>query len=395
VKQLFSDDEQEFMKEVSILKAVGPKNHPHLIKLLATYKHKKKYHLLFPYAKANLRTYWEEHKMPAFDRPTLLWSLKQMEGIASGLNLIHNFSVTYPLSVSGAGKPGDDNVRLPKDAKLSVKKGEEMYGRHGDIKPENVLWFADEDNESGSVMGTLQIADFGLGRFHGRDSRSGIPAYGIFSSPTYEPPECKLHLPVSRAYDIWSLGCIYLEFVTWLLEGSAQIDGFANFRGRIATATGINDDNFFTVITNIQGSRAVVRESVVTWSNRLHSHPKCTEVLHDLLDFIMKDLLVVESKDRCNASILFQHLTWFRTRAEKDDKYLLEPVPRQAKPRGGRHNSTGAIDIAPRLPKRTSIQFSEGEKRGPKPKDLVQRNAGTPKPNLGHPMTWPDQRMDE
>ena len=392
VKQLFSDDEQEFRKEESILKAVAPKRHQHLINLLATFRQNKKYHLLFPYATANLRMFWEERPIPAFDRPTLLWSLGQMKGLASGLNLIHNFSVTYPLSVSGATKSGE-SVRLPEDVKLSVDKGEEMYGRHGDIKPENVLWFATEDG-----MGILKIADFGLGRFHGRDSRSGIPAFGIFSSPTYEPPECKLHLPVSRAYDIWSLGCIYMEFATWLLMGSAEIEGFSDFRGRPLTGTNINDDNFFTLVT-IPGCmpHAIVRDTVVRWTDDLHSHPKCTEFLHDLVDFIMADLLVVESKDRCNARTLFQTLVWFHKRAEKDTQYLLKPVPRRFKGPSGRHNSCGAIEMPPRSPKRSSISFAEGEKTGKiraqgKSKDLLLRNAGTPSfsPSIEHQPTWPN-----
>jgi serine/threonine protein kinase len=126
-----------------------------------------------------------------------------MAGIASALSSIHNFTVTYPLSVDGPG-----NVRLQKDAKLSVEKSEELYGRHGDIKPENILWFQ-ETPDTDDEAGILQIADFGLGRFHGRESRSNVHPDGVVGSPTYEPPECKLHRPVSRAYDIWSLGYLY------------------------------------------------------------------------------------------------------------------------------------------------------------------------------------------
>jgi serine/threonine protein kinase len=142
VKQLFSSDETEFRKESTILKALGPKNHPHLIKLLTTYEMGKKYHLMFPYANANLRKYWEDHPFPGFDGDTVLWSLKQMSGIAKGLQLIHDFRVTVPLSVPGAGTI---DIRLGKGkglGQLKVEKGEQWFGRHGDIKPENVLWFA-------------------------------------------------------------------------------------------------------------------------------------------------------------------------------------------------------------------------------------------------------------
>ncbi|CZR67922.1 uncharacterized protein PAC_17821 [Phialocephala subalpina] len=386
VKQLFSDDEKEFQKERTILTAMSMKNHPHLIKLLATYKYDGKYHLMFPFANANLRKYWDDRPSPAFDRETVFWSLQQMTGIADGLLRIHNFAVTHPLSISGPG-----NVRVQKDAKLSVQKGEEWFGRHGDIKPENVLWF-DQNHETDNPMGILQIADFGLGRFHGRDSRSHVNPDTVFSSPTYEPPECKLRLPVSRAYDMWSLGCLYLEFITWMLRGSAEIDGFANYRGREATATGIDDDNFFTIVTDAEGQKATVREQVVAWTNELHRHEKCSPLIHDLLDLTMKGLLVVESRSRLSARWLHQELKELLQKAEKDVDYLLKPTPRKPEPE--RANTTPASLGVPKTnsttnTKRNSVTFATNIKENVHerlPKDLVFRTLGTPNQKM---KTWP------
>jgi len=323
VKRLYNSDETEFLKEATILNAVGFKSHPHLIKLLATYKHKEKYHLMFPFANANLRKYWDDRPSPEFDRETVLWSLKQMTGIANGLLRIHTFTVTYPLRVTtGAG-----SIRMPKNVKLMVERGEEWFGRHGDIKPENVLWF-ENDRMTEDPKGILQIADFGLGRFHGRDSRSGVNPDTIQASPTYEPPECKLRQPVSRAYDMWSLGCLYLEFLTWLLMGSEEIEGFSEYRGRPATGTGIDDDNFFTLVEDEYGTHAIVRDTVVAWQNQLHTHKKCSQLIHDLLELTMRELLVTDANQRCEASWLFQQLKMYTDRAEVDESYMLEPVPR-------------------------------------------------------------------
>jgi hypothetical protein len=49
----------------------------------------------------------------------------------------------------------------------------------------------------------------------------------------YLPPEA--HVPVTNAfigtsYDVWGLGCIFLEFVTWLLGGWDTVDGFLTRR---------------------------------------------------------------------------------------------------------------------------------------------------------------------
>ncbi len=275
-KKLMADDEAAFLKEKSILDLLGPMEHKHLIPLLSSYRKKKHYHLLFPCADCNLRVYWAKNPFPIFGKNTVLRSIRQMSGITSALALIHNIRVKFDLDVDGG-------VRLQEGgAKLSIKAGEEKYGRHGDIKPENILWFKEEE--------VLKITDFGLGRFHGRDSRSGIDPRKISGTLTYEPPECSLARPVSRKYDIWSLGCLFLEFATWLLEGAAKIDDFANERG---LNTGIiNDDTFFTVFSDSNHEKyANVREGVVRWVDGLHAHRKCTQAIHELLDLVMGSML--------------------------------------------------------------------------------------------------------
>jgi len=395
VKELFSSDETEFLKERTILCALGPKNHPHLIKLLATYEINKKYHLMFLYANANLRNYWEDHPTPKFDNETVYWSIKQMTGIASALQLIHTYRVTVPLSAPGAGHADVRYSRRGRIAQLSVENGEQWFGRHGDIKPENVLWF-DQD----SPMGVLQIADFGLGRFHGRDSPLGLNQETVLTAPTYEPPECILRLPASRAYDIWSLGCIYLEFITWLLKGSAAIDAFAEYRGRLNTDTGVDDDNFFTIITEDGLPKAHTREEVIAWVCELHAHKNCSALIHDILDLIMSELLVVEADLRSKASWLNVKLKMFLKRAETDTEYLLKPVPRQ--PPSGGSNLKPLLEPPKRNAKRDSVIFLDQEH--PKssntqlkvplmenPRDLVLRNPGPPnfKPKILRRTSWP------
>ena len=130
--------------------------------------------------------------------------------IVRALVLSHNFTITYQLSVPGPGK-----IRMLKDAELKAVPREERYGRHGDIKPENILRFK-STLKTGDERGVLRIADFGVGRIHGRDSGSRINPDTIQRSLTYEPPEYKLRRPVSRAYNIWSLASIYLELITGL-----------------------------------------------------------------------------------------------------------------------------------------------------------------------------------
>lgn len=138
-KKLMADDEAAFLKEKSILDLLGPMEHKHLIPLLSSYRKKKHYHLLFPCADCNLRVYWAKNPFPIFGKNTVLRSIRQMSGITSALALIHNIRVKFDLDVDGG-------VRLQEGgAKLSIKAGEEKYGRHGDIKPENILWLGLEN----------------------------------------------------------------------------------------------------------------------------------------------------------------------------------------------------------------------------------------------------------
>lgn len=319
IKKLKDNIEKEFEKEHTILKILGNKPHDHLVKLLASYKHRGHYHLIFPRANSNLRTYWESYSNPSFDRETVLWTLWQMKGIASGLNAVHDFKVTIPLSVDGNFKLTQDNQRL------GVKAGEEWYGHHGDIKPENILWF-ERTLHSRDGRGVLQIADFGLGRFHGRESRTRAAGYHIFSSPTYEPPECHVHLKVSRAYDLWSLGCLFLEFLAWLLDGSDAIEDFAKSRSEdsfILNQEGkIKDDYFWTLWFDGGIRKAKPRKGVQDWATKLRQHEKCSMLIRDLLDLIMDGLLQIDPEKRITSRELYLSLKEMLHRAETDKCYL-------------------------------------------------------------------------
>lgn len=273
------------LKEVTVLK------HRHLVKLLATYEYKGKCHLLFPYAKHNLREYWETHDR-ALDPETPLWFLHQVLGIASGLHAMHNYKLE--LSTKDASSPGQ--LQVPIDQHTRNQKTSK-YGRHGDIKADNILWLDDGKH------GILQIADFGLGRFHRLESRSGVDPRTLYGSQTYMPPEPDLGTAVSRKYDMWTLGCVYLEFVTWLLEGTTGIKGFAELRDEIAL-DGANDDKFFTLVEQGQGREAIVRPAVTTKIRNLKGNRLCSELVGRFLILVEERLLVIDPEYRITSKDL-------------------------------------------------------------------------------------------
>ncbi|KAF9634155.1 CMGC/CDK protein kinase [Lasiodiplodia theobromae] len=384
VKKLLTKDRERFENEQSILQKLGSKSRPHLhlVKLLASYEVNGEFFFIFPRAHCNLRTYWEEHPRPELDKDTLRWSLDQMRGIATALYTIHHFRVTHPLIVEGKVRTPQTNV------KLKVSPGEEFFGRHGDIKPENIIWFENIPDLKYGKRGVLQITDFGLGRFHGRDSKTEHPPHHVVGSPTYEPPECRLQQPVSRKYDIWSLGCLYIEFITWLLKGSQYIDTFSDRRGQQSSIDLFSDDYFFTTEKRgINGEKkyAYVRDGVITWVQNLHDEPRCSEFLHDVLDLIMDELLKVDAAERIETGELCRRFHNFSEKVHKSDEYLVEACPRKV--RGTKSQSA----LKPKRSRR-SVTFSDEPeildlqefRQNFKPSlspDPLGRNRGTP----GHP----------
>ncbi|TGO38122.1 hypothetical protein BHYA_0081g00180 [Botrytis hyacinthi] len=381
VKRLFSSDEIEFRKERDILRALGSKKpHQHLIRLLATYRQKEEFHLIFPYAGSNLRSYWEKRSLPEFDHGTVMWALTQMYGIANALFRLHEFKVTIPLEIGGAGNV---RVQTEDDGQISVHAGEEMFGRHGDIKPENILWFP-EGPEAHDPLGVLKLADFGLGRFHGRDSKSGIRPSGIRSSPTYEPPECKLRRPVSRAYDIWSCGCVWLEFITWLLKGSAGIDEFADRRSNNVGPNEIDDDNFFTIIPDNRVLEATIRDGVEQWVKQLHQHDRCSQLIHDLLNLTMDHLLLIDSNERIRAGQFNRQMEDFYQRANKNPDYMLKPAPSSPE------DSKAIFLGIPRYEGSGSqMSFSDPMKVSLSRNSSAPRKSGDLSPKSKKTVTWP------
>lgn len=62
---------------------------------------------------------------------------------------------------------------------------------------------------------------------------------------------------VTREYDIWSLGCLFLEFITWIVHGYTGVEEFEEVR-LIITHENIIGDAFYNVIATDWGRQAEV-----------------------------------------------------------------------------------------------------------------------------------------
>jgi len=238
VKKLYSTNVADWKSEIEILKRFTANPNPHLISLLATYEQSNSVHLIFHWADADLQKYWQvENKSPKIDRTTVRWVAKQCLGIASGIVEIHKH-LTTSQTQSGKTQQSNDGEK---------RRSDNIYGRHGDIKPRNILWF--KDGPDPGEMGTLVITDFGIAEMNSKNSRSGKSNRNIKFSPTYCPPETHVHGgAISQSYDIWTLGCLYLEFLTWLMGGWKLVQEFARLRQtaeKASSSTEAKLDRFF------------------------------------------------------------------------------------------------------------------------------------------------------
>lgn len=274
----------------------GP--HRHLISLLFTYTHEGRFHLVFPWADVDLRDYWKRIPPEQIDDQKVLWSLKQMTGLASALSLIHGFQLP------DERQPGRD------------------FGRHGDLKAENIVWFPSYPGCTDSD-GILQITDLGLASLRSLGSVSDSDLAGKLGTKTYMPPDTLRNLRISRTWDIWSLGCLYLEFITWIVLGFHAIIEFAELRGaEDDERDDISTDHFFTA------DLGDVRESVKTWVTRLSEDERCSDMLYDLLCLIMRKMIRIEPNDRIDSQQLHQELLNLLERASSNGTNLVRASER-------------------------------------------------------------------
>lgn len=232
-----------FEREVAILRRLSNElTHPHLVSLLFTYKQNDSYHLGFPWAKSDLYTFWRTSRSWERNDGTLPWLARQCEGIAEGLSYIHHhltYSGTSLLHQDSIDDLREESTRQGLPTRHNFKPPLRLFGRHGDIKPENILWF----RENRKDPGLLKLADFGVANFSTKDESK--PEFNssrhrlIASTPTYRSPENDFKdSPMGSSYDIWSLGCVYLEFIAWWFGHWKLVHGFAEERKA--------DDKFWT-----------------------------------------------------------------------------------------------------------------------------------------------------
>jgi len=256
-----------------------------LIKPIAAYQRNTERCIVFPWASGgSLSNYWEDKDKDRSDKDCTLWIIGQFTGICRALKDLHDINC-----------------------------------RHGDLKPDNILWFKEFKEDKNKEE--LQIADLGLAAFH-KDKNTQIRKRDAIQTMTpsgtkrYEPPETNefrySNQPRSRAYDIWSMGCILLELLIWLTYGNDAVVAF-----------GMRTDFFWQIDSGIYVIHDIVRECMEALETVSGEHQAHTE----LLALVRHELLVVQGRsspgERLSAKKVHEKMDEILTKCKGESQYLV------------------------------------------------------------------------
>jgi serine/threonine protein kinase len=257
----------------------------HLIKAIAFYKtitgNVEGLFFVFPFAEqGNLRKFWKQTKPSIYENSHMTWVFEQLRGLADAIKTLHH-------------------------------ERKDQTCRHGDLKPENVLCFKASGSTAVEDLTSciLVISDVGLSRIHDKSTQfRSQTRLAAGHTVTYAAPEAELFpkRPTTRRYDIWSLGCLYLEFIIWLLYGAEELERFGEERERAhhGEMNQMIGARFYIItspetLTSDRSRTPVVNPAVTKWIEHIKQDPRCVATglgetaIGRLISLIEKRLLIV------------------------------------------------------------------------------------------------------
>ncbi|KAK1777130.1 HET-domain-containing protein [Copromyces sp. CBS 386.78] len=267
--------DREVRTHINIKNMKDGKGHAHIIPFFGAIEKGTSRYLLFQWADGgNLRDFWKSHPNPTPTAALVEKFLHQLRGIADALYNLHTFK-----------RDGCEDGSY----------------RHGDLKPENILSVGSLKGD----FGTLMVSDLGLAKHH--PLATNLRRHQTSTEATtwrYQPPEVSIEekksIGRSRRYDIWSMGCVTLEFIIWLLYGNDILNQFNDSINKPTSRPCLPDFNrspWFT--TDDDTNTARLHDSVKkTISIILKKDPECQgpekTALHSLIELVRDRLLVVD-----------------------------------------------------------------------------------------------------
>jgi serine/threonine protein kinase len=283
---------QQGTREVSFHRAMASiPPHPHLLRCLASFTFSSNYHMVYEKANSDVEKFMEQNSDAQGLRIMEPKDLaQQLYGLASALSAIHNNGQTSSIQSTSL---------------LSVPViGPERAGYIHDIKPENILVFLYEQN--GSKKHWFRLSDFSCAKVNdiqssiSGKSRNSWKTVSKSGTPVYRAPEATgKEGRTSRPYDLWSLGCVYLEILVWYLEGYQSLRRFRETRECHVVPEGREDEGFYfkPAVEAAFELRKVVVDKIESVKSQ------CEGPLRDIAN-VIPDLLRIDPRCRPTAEKL-------------------------------------------------------------------------------------------
>jgi len=262
----------EWLREVDVQIAMRQAEHKNVIEFIGAVERGYDRYLMFRWAEeGNLRTFWRTNSRPALTTALVKDVVYQIIGLVDALQKLH----------TGSYRTGGESFR------------------HGDLKPENILCVTIKppQTDGGINIPELKISGMGLAKYHSVATEFRPPTSMRYTTARYEPPEVlSPGQRRSRRYDMWSLGCIILETVIWLLYGNQTLE---IFNEKIVDKSGLKTHWFGFEQSTRPGdhrSRVSVHCNIQDTMQALSKDQECDSdtAMRDLLEIVRAKLLVVE-----------------------------------------------------------------------------------------------------
>ncbi|KAH9909794.1 hypothetical protein F4778DRAFT_14888 [Xylariomycetidae sp. FL2044] len=282
------------------LRALGMMNalsHNHITRCIAAIQKGDERYFVFPWADGgSLRDYWKAVPDQVPEASKIRHAIMQLRGLADALYHMHNYSGRTLSQQFGSQSAHKPNLVV---ADLMVTETDDDGNqsiRHGDLKPENILVFRNttKGQMSPTDLDIFKMADMGLAKRHVVHTQLRSDKTSTrYGTRQYEAPEAVIRSNEarSRLYDIWSMGCIALEYVIWLLYGNDEVDALYE-EIKQSSQSSQQVCQYYEVENNMAKVHRVVRDCMDQMQEK---DPECKEgcAIGDLLKIIRTRLLVV------------------------------------------------------------------------------------------------------
>jgi serine/threonine protein kinase len=274
-----------FEHERAILRDISCLNNDRIVPLLASHRIWDNYCLLFPLAACNLYEYWAQTD-PAIDLGKYSsWFVNETQGLMQALCMLHRVPRNDP-------DPSSTSYLVTELSPVGII--------HGDIKPSNILVYRDNRG----TQPKLKWNDFGLSNWVDTDLK-------FRTTRTYDAPENGMESKLGTKSDVWSFGCVLLDFAVWLLHGHDGVQVFGAQRSMKTPGSGIplKDDHFYTLVySDQQPIGATVRAAVLSILEDVVHDERCEGDFEHVVRLVSEGMLVIDENERRDSDQLARAL---------------------------------------------------------------------------------------